>query len=95
MTYTLFVSIMVMNLVIAVILESYEEGKGEKETEIVDYCVKLWRERDPDLTLSLPMDEAIAYVADAAWWDEPPVGALDNPYSPVNRLQDAKSHETY
>ncbi|CAE7499176.1 unnamed protein product, partial [Symbiodinium microadriaticum] len=40
-TYTLFVSIMVMNLVIAVILESYEEGKGEKETEILEYCLKV------------------------------------------------------
>jgi len=64
-TYTLFVSIMVMNLVIAVILESYEEGKGEKETEILEYCLKLWKERDPDLTLRLPMAEAVVYVTDA------------------------------
>lgn len=64
-TYTLFVSIMILNLVIAVILESYEEGKGEKETDVVDYCVKLWKERDPDLKLYLPMEEAIAYVTDA------------------------------
>mmetsp|Transcript_31128 Transcript_31128/g.71864 ORF Transcript_31128/g.71864 Transcript_31128/m.71864 type:complete len:532 (+) Transcript_31128:2-1597(+) len=64
-TYTLFVSIMVMNLVIAVILESYEEGKGERESEIIEYCLKLWRERDPDLKLRLPMAEAVVFVTDA------------------------------
>eukprot|EP00913_Durusdinium_trenchii_P019721 g18539.t1 len=33
-----------------------------KETDVVDYCVKLWKERDPDLKLYLPMEEAIAYA---------------------------------
>lgn len=64
-TYTLIVAIMVMNLVIAVILESYEEGKGEKDTEIVEHCVKLWKQRDTDLKMYLPMEEAIAYIAEA------------------------------
>ncbi|CAJ1425741.1 unnamed protein product [Effrenium voratum] len=64
-TYTLFVSIMIMNLVIAVILESYEEGKGENETEVVEYCTESWRRRDPDLKLFLPIDEAVVYITDA------------------------------
>ena len=64
-TYTLIVAIMVMNLVIAVILESYEEGKGEKESEIVEHCVKMWKERDINLKMYLPMEEAIAFVAEA------------------------------
>ncbi|CAE7382567.1 unnamed protein product [Symbiodinium sp. CCMP2592] len=42
-----------------------KEGKGEKETEILEYCLKLWKERDPDLTLRLPMAEAVVYVTDA------------------------------
>jgi len=40
-TYTLLITFMVMNLVIAVILEGYEDGKESPASEVVDVCVKV------------------------------------------------------
>mmetsp|Transcript_59235 Transcript_59235/g.105254 ORF Transcript_59235/g.105254 Transcript_59235/m.105254 type:complete len:1938 (-) Transcript_59235:102-5915(-) len=61
-SYTLIVSIMVMNLVIAVILESYEDGKGAREVEIIEAAIQVWKKYDPDITLSVKSDRGIAYI---------------------------------
>ncbi|CAK0833294.1 unnamed protein product [Prorocentrum cordatum] len=42
-TYTLLITFMIMNLVIAVILEGYEDGKPTREGVVIDKCVLLWR----------------------------------------------------
>merc|ERR550534_753840 len=51
-----------MNLVIAVILEGYTEGKNDEEAKILERCFMCWEKRDPDLHLSLPIGEAIAFI---------------------------------
>jgi len=61
-TYTLLITMMVMNLVIAVILEGYEDGKESPASEVVDVCVKLWLKHDPDHRLSLPLGEALGFI---------------------------------
>ncbi|CAE7748709.1 unnamed protein product [Symbiodinium sp. CCMP2592] len=61
-TYTLLITFMVMNLVIAVILEGYEDGKESPASEVVDVCVKLWLKHDPDHRLSLPLGEALSFI---------------------------------
>jgi len=61
-TYTLVITFMVMNLVIAVILEGYEDGKESPASEVVDVCVKLWLKHDPDHRMSLPLGEALNFI---------------------------------
>lgn len=61
-TYTLLITFMVMNLVIAVILEGYEDGKESPASEVVDVCVKLWLKHDPDHRLSLPLGDALSFI---------------------------------
>eukprot|EP00931_Biecheleriopsis_adriatica_P029753 TRINITY_DN17609_c4_g1_i1.p1 TRINITY_DN17609_c4_g1~~TRINITY_DN17609_c4_g1_i1.p1 ORF type:complete len:1956 (-),score=450.68 TRINITY_DN17609_c4_g1_i1:314-6181(-) len=63
-SYTLVVSIMVMNLVIAVILESYEDGKGAREGEILDYCIEAWKKLDPDHKLFVTQETSLTFLAD-------------------------------
>ncbi|CAE8604971.1 unnamed protein product, partial [Polarella glacialis] len=63
-SYTLVVSIMVMNLVIAVILESYEDSQGGQEQEIIDMCIQVWRKYDPDHKLSLEMHTLMRFIAE-------------------------------
>lgn len=61
-TYTLLITFMVMNLVIAVILEGYEDGKESPASEVVDVCVKLWLKLDPDHRMSLPLGQALNFI---------------------------------
>jgi len=61
-TYTLLITFMVMNLVIAVILEGYEDGKESPASEVVDVCVKLWLKHDPDHRMSLPLGQALNFI---------------------------------
>jgi len=63
-SYTLIVSIMVMNLVIAVILESYEDGKGAREVELIDNAIQAWKKYDPDITMSIKSDLGVAYIVE-------------------------------
>eukprot|EP00931_Biecheleriopsis_adriatica_P119863 TRINITY_DN9503_c0_g1_i1.p1 TRINITY_DN9503_c0_g1~~TRINITY_DN9503_c0_g1_i1.p1 ORF type:complete len:1886 (-),score=426.27 TRINITY_DN9503_c0_g1_i1:127-5784(-) len=64
-TYTLIISFMVMNLVIAVILEGYEDGKETPASEGIDICIKLWLKYDPDHRLSLPLGQALIFINEA------------------------------
>lgn len=63
-TYTLFVTFTIMNLVIAVILEGYEDGKPTPEGVVIDKCVLLWRKYDPDQTMCLPIGQAIDFITE-------------------------------
>eukprot|EP00927_Polykrikos_kofoidii_P085373 TRINITY_DN9275_c0_g4_i1.p1 TRINITY_DN9275_c0_g4~~TRINITY_DN9275_c0_g4_i1.p1 ORF type:complete len:1865 (-),score=301.26 TRINITY_DN9275_c0_g4_i1:204-5798(-) len=60
--YTLLISWMIMNLVIAVILLGYEEGREQFEKDVIELCIEVWKKYDPDQTLSLPLDEAVKFV---------------------------------
>mmetsp|Transcript_4740 Transcript_4740/g.8379 ORF Transcript_4740/g.8379 Transcript_4740/m.8379 type:complete len:1851 (+) Transcript_4740:174-5726(+) len=71
--FTLLITLMIMNLVIAVILEGYEDGKASPAAETVERCIEVWKKYDPDHTMSLPMDKVIMYINDvlAAGLSEP------------------------
>jgi len=64
-SYTLLISFMVMNLLIAVILEGYEDGKDSPASEVVDVCIRLWLQHDPDQRLSLPMGDTLVFIHEA------------------------------
>lgn len=61
-TYTLIVAIMVMNLVIAVILESYEEGKNTRDGDTIEAAIEVWKKYDPNQTLYIPLNDAVPYI---------------------------------
>jgi len=61
-TYILLIVLMVMNLVIAVILEGYEDGQMRPEDEVIDLCIKIWRKYDSDHVMVLNLPEAMSFI---------------------------------
>lgn len=61
--FTSVVAYMMMNLVVAVILEGYMECKPDKDEEVTVVCMKLWRDIDPDLTMSVNFSLALEFIA--------------------------------
>lgn len=61
-TYILLIVLMVMNLVIAVILEGYEDGQMRPEDEVIDLCIRTWRKYDSDHIMVLQLPEAMAFI---------------------------------
>jgi hypothetical protein len=62
--YTLIVTIMVLNLMVAVILEGYEDGKPSREAEVVSLCQNVWKRYDPDQTMWIPITDALNFIKD-------------------------------
>eukprot|EP00930_Biecheleria_cincta_P038314 TRINITY_DN2632_c0_g4_i1.p1 TRINITY_DN2632_c0_g4~~TRINITY_DN2632_c0_g4_i1.p1 ORF type:complete len:1915 (+),score=307.93 TRINITY_DN2632_c0_g4_i1:101-5845(+) len=61
-SYTLIVSIMVMNLVIAVILESYEEGKDTRDGDTIELSIHVWKKYDPNQTMNIGPEKAVQFI---------------------------------
>jgi hypothetical protein len=60
-TFCLVITFMVLNLVIAVILEGYEDGKEHTEGEVIDACINMWKKYDKDFTMFIPFTDAFRY----------------------------------
>jgi len=64
--YTLFIGLVIMNIVVAVILEGYDESKNSDEGAIIDTCKNLWqRKYDPDHKMFLPTGTAMKFIIEA------------------------------
>jgi len=60
--YTMVVTLICLNLFIAVILEGFDDG-GRTETEdLLEKCVSLWLEVDSLHTMSMPLAQGIAFI---------------------------------
>lgn len=59
---TLIVTFIVLNLVVAVILEGFEDSTANHEEEIVNLAIDNWKKYDPDYTLQLPIDQAQLFI---------------------------------
>jgi hypothetical protein len=64
--YTCCISFVILNLVIAVILEGFEDSNSEEESDIVGKCVDIWRKYDPDCTMILPLKEVFRFIEEIA-----------------------------
>eukprot|EP00418_Pyrodinium_bahamense_P092481 CAMPEP_0179026606 /NCGR_PEP_ID=MMETSP0796-20121207/8601_1 /TAXON_ID=73915 /ORGANISM="Pyrodinium bahamense, Strain pbaha01" /LENGTH=1928 /DNA_ID=CAMNT_0020722691 /DNA_START=29 /DNA_END=5815 /DNA_ORIENTATION=- len=54
---------LMMNLVIAVILDGYEEGRQTPpEEKDIELCMERWKKYDPDITEQLPLPRAMAFI---------------------------------
>jgi len=61
-SYILLICLMVMNLVIAVILEGYEDGQARPEEEVIELCVRTWRTYDANHVMTLPLADALKFI---------------------------------
>jgi len=64
--YTLFIGLVIMNIVVAVILEGYDESKASDEGAIIDGCKNLWgRKYDPDHKMALSGGDGVRFIVEA------------------------------
>lgn len=64
--YTCVISFVILNLVIAVILEGFEESNSEEESDIVGTCVDIWRKYDTDCCMILPLKDVFRFIEEVA-----------------------------
>ena len=73
MSFTLTVGFVILNLFIAVIFEGYDEVNGDKqedkenENDIIEMIVPMWKARDPDLKLVLPLNDVMDLLRDVVF----------------------------
>jgi len=60
--YTVVTLVMMLNVVVAVILEGYEEGRQTHEDDNLDVCVDIWKKHDPNCTMKIPLGEAMLFI---------------------------------
>lgn len=60
--YTCIITHTIMQLVVAVILEGYEEGNQKGDSDNIDLCVRNWKQYDPDLKLSVSLPVALNFI---------------------------------
>mmetsp|Transcript_95996 Transcript_95996/g.298925 ORF Transcript_95996/g.298925 Transcript_95996/m.298925 type:complete len:555 (-) Transcript_95996:141-1805(-) len=59
---------LMMNLVIAVILDGYEEGRHTPpEQRDIELCMERWKRYDPDITEKLPLPKAMCFVNEVVY----------------------------
>jgi hypothetical protein len=63
-SYTFVITFIIMNVVIAVILEGYEEGTSDDkhEQEVVEDAIRVWKKYDPNCTLFLTLPVTIKFI---------------------------------
>jgi hypothetical protein len=65
-TYVVICLHLMMNLVIAVILDGYEEGKDTPFDQMyIEVCIEKWKKYDSNLTLKLPLPRALTFIEEA------------------------------
>jgi hypothetical protein len=63
-SFTFIIAFSVLNLVIAVILEGYEDGKEHIESEVIDACIKLWKKYDHNYTMYISVWNSFCFADD-------------------------------
>jgi hypothetical protein len=53
-------------LVIAVILEGFEDSSSNEESNIVTLCIDIWRKYDPNCTMILPLSDCFDFMKEVA-----------------------------
>ncbi len=61
-SYTLFITFIVLNLVVAVILEGFEDSSNSTEDEVVNLAIDNWKTIDPDYHLTLTEAKAMEFI---------------------------------
>ncbi|KAF4672946.1 hypothetical protein FOL47_011216 [Perkinsus chesapeaki] len=62
LSYTCIITFVVLNLVIAVILEGFEDSTKSAEKDVVNKCIDVWKQFDPHFDMEIPIDSAIVFM---------------------------------
>eukprot|EP00746_Dinoflagellata_sp_MGD_P008476 gnl/MRDRNA2_/MRDRNA2_116976_c0_seq1.p1 gnl/MRDRNA2_/MRDRNA2_116976_c0~~gnl/MRDRNA2_/MRDRNA2_116976_c0_seq1.p1 ORF type:complete len:1680 (-),score=292.24 gnl/MRDRNA2_/MRDRNA2_116976_c0_seq1:144-4679(-) len=87
--YTCLITFVILNLVIAVILEGFEESSTNEEADLVTHCIDNWGKYDPNFTMLLPLKEVYKFVEEVALVSNE---GLARPV-PTLKTKDPQSHE--
>ena len=60
--FTILINFMNLNLLVAVILKAYDEGKKSTQTDNIDVCIEVWKRYDPDRRMSISLPKALQYL---------------------------------
>lgn len=60
--YTLLITFVILNILVAVILEGYDEGKDSCEGDNIEECIQCWTRYDPNHTLEIPLQRALDFI---------------------------------
>ncbi|CAD7929440.1 unnamed protein product [Amoebophrya sp. A120] len=63
-SYTMVITFVVFNLVVAVILEGYEDSTQKTEEEIVNQAIDLWKKYDPNFRLKISLHKVPDFVTE-------------------------------
>jgi hypothetical protein len=61
-TYTCLITFIIFNLVVAVILEGFEDASTNEESDLVGTCLETWRKYDDNYTMVLPLTDVFAFI---------------------------------
>lgn len=64
--YTVLCTFVILNLVIAVILEGFEESSNNDEVDLVSSAIDRWGKYDPNFTMLLPIAEVYKFIEEVA-----------------------------
>jgi hypothetical protein len=56
----------ILNLVVAVILEGFEDSSKNEVSELVDRCIYIWKKYDTNCDMKLSLKDTLSFVQEAA-----------------------------
>jgi hypothetical protein len=65
-TYTCLITFIIFNLVVAVILEGFEDASTNEESDLVEHCIKTWKKYDENYSMVLPLSQVFAFLKEVA-----------------------------
>jgi hypothetical protein len=62
LTFTMLVTFICLNLVIAVVLEGFEDASNSDQQENIQICLNHWKRHDPEYRMEISAKGAITYI---------------------------------
>merc|ERR1719217_1638360 len=62
LSYTVCVTFVILNLFIAVIFDGFYESQKSEWTEVIQMCVQMWKQYDPNLTMMIPLESSFDFI---------------------------------
>merc|ERR1719387_2694449 len=81
--YTWLTTFVILNLVIAVILEGFEDASANEEAMIINYCLKVWKKYDIEYKMILPVADVYDFMQEVQKMREDAEGEEAKPLNPI------------
>lgn len=60
--YTCLITFIIFNLVVAVILEGFEDASTNEESDLVELCITMWKKYDENYSMVLPLADIFGFL---------------------------------